>query len=192
VAGRTDTIVKARYSRGDKAALKLAKGHLRYAVHRTNDQGQRQYREVWDRDGTLDKATAYERLDQVKPADYVYRFTLSPHPERQDAGQQLDLRQWTREMLAELERHAGQRVEWFAVTHEHPDHRHVHAVIRSARRLDVGHFRAMCETGDANARTQQRQLEQQRQAPGQPGRARGLDRELLPGRRGAPVRPVSG
>ncbi len=46
MAGRTDTIVKARYSRGGKAALKLAKGHLRYAVHRTNDQGQRQYREV--------------------------------------------------------------------------------------------------------------------------------------------------
>ncbi len=86
MAGRTDTIVKARYSRGGKAALKLAKGHLRYAVHRTNEQGQRQYREVWDRDGTLDKETAYERLDQIQPADYVYRFTLSPHPERQDAA----------------------------------------------------------------------------------------------------------
>jgi hypothetical protein len=47
VAGRTDTIVKARYSRGGNTALKLAKGHLRYAVHRTNERGQRQYREVW-------------------------------------------------------------------------------------------------------------------------------------------------
>ncbi len=95
-------------------------------------------------------------------------------------------------MLAQLERQSGQRLEWFAVTHEHPDHRHVHAVVRSARRLDVGHFRAMCETGDANARTQQRQLEQQRQTPRQPGRARGLDRELPTARRGAPARPVSG
>jgi hypothetical protein len=192
VAGRTDTIVKARYSRGGKAALKLAKGHLRYAVHRTNEQGQRQYREVWDRDGRIDKLTAYERLDQIKPADYVYRFTLSPHPERQDAGHKLDLRQWTREMLAQLERQSGQRVEWFAVTHEHPDHRHVHAVVRSDRRLDVGHFRAMCETGDTNARTQQRQLEQQRQAPRQPARDRGLDRELLSARRVSPVRQVGG
>jgi hypothetical protein len=192
VAGRTDTIVKARYSRGGKAALKLAKGRLRYAVHRSNEQGQRQYREVWDRDGRLDKTTAYERLDQIKPADYVYRFTLSPHPERQDVGQQLDLRQWTRDMLVQLERQSGQRIEWFAVTHEHPDHRHVHAVVRSAQRLDVGHFRAMCETGDTNARTQQRQLEQRRQAPRPSGHVRGLDRELLPARRGAPLRPVSG
>ena len=56
MAGHTGTIVKARYSRGLKAALLLAKGHVRYAVHRCNEQGQRQYREVWDRDGGIGKA----------------------------------------------------------------------------------------------------------------------------------------
>jgi hypothetical protein len=149
--------VKARYDRGLSAAVRLAKAHLRYAVHRTNERGQRQYREVWDRDGTLSKQTAYERLDGAGPQDYVYRLTLSPHPERQDAGQRLELREWTRAIMARLEETTGRRVKWFAVTHAHPDHRHVHVVARVRGHLSAAHFRAMRETGDQQAREQQRQ-----------------------------------
>jgi type IV secretory pathway VirD2 relaxase len=65
-------------------------------------------------------------------------------------------------MLAQLEREAGQRLEWLAVTHEHRDHRHVHAVVVSRGHLHTGQFQAMREAGDANARAQQRQLQQQR------------------------------
>jgi hypothetical protein len=190
VAGRTDTVVKARYSRGDRAALKHAKGHLRYAVHRANDQGQRQYREVWDRDANVDKTTAYERLDRIKPEDHVYRFTLSPHPERQDVGQRLDLRSWTRDMLGQLERDAGQRLEWFAVTHEHRDHRHVHAVVLSRRHLDTRQFQAMREAGDANARGQQRRLERQAQDRLHTGPAPQREREPSVVRRAPLVRQV--
>jgi hypothetical protein len=149
--------VKARYDRGLSAGVRLAKQHLRYAVHRTNEHGQRQYREVWDRDGTLSKQTAYERLDGAGPRDYVYRLTLSPHPERQDAGQRLDLREWGRDMMARLEQASGQRLEWFAVTHAHVEHRHVHVVVRSRGRFASEHFRAMREAGDRQAREQQRQ-----------------------------------
>ena len=68
MAGRSDTVVKAHYSRGGQAALKLAKEHLRYAVHRANEQGQRQYREVWDR------ASAFEiRRDESLYAIYESR-----------------------------------------------------------------------------------------------------------------------
>jgi hypothetical protein len=137
--------------------VRLAKEHLRYAVHRTNERGERQYREVWDRDGTLSKQTAYEQLDGAGPREYVYRLTLSPHPERQDLGQRLELREWTRAMMARLEETVGRRVEWFAVTHAHPDHRHVHVVARVRGHLGAAHFRAMRETGDQQAREQQRQ-----------------------------------
>src|SRR5919205_384700 len=157
VPGQPDTVVKARYDRGLSAGVRLAKEHLRYAVHRTNEHGERQYREVWDRDGTLSKATAYERLDGAGPRDYVYRLTLSPHPERQDAGQRLDLREWGRAMMARLEAASGQQPEWFAVTHAHVEHRHVHVVVRSPGHFTAAHFRAMRETGDQQARERQRQ-----------------------------------
>jgi len=183
VAGRTLSVVKARYSRGLAAGLRLAKGHVRYAVHRSNEQGQRQYREIWDRSATLDKQTAYERLDQTRAADYVYRLTLSPHPEQQDGGKQLDLKAWTRDMMARLERDSGQRAEWFAVTHEHQDHRHVHVVAVSPGRLDVRHLAAMREAGDRNAAAQQRDRsrgrDQQEPGGGQTiRRSRDLERAL--------------
>ncbi len=155
--GQPDTIVKARYSRGGAASLRLAKGHVRYAVHRTNEHGDRQYREVWDAAGTLDKQMSYRLLDGVRPEAYVYRLTLSPHPERQDGEQRLDLRTWTRAMMARLEQGTAGRVDWFAVTHAHPDHRHVHVVAVSPERWHSGHFRAMRETGDRQALEQQRQ-----------------------------------
>jgi hypothetical protein len=165
VARRTDTVVKARYGRGDTRALSLAKGHVRYAIHRTNDAGKRQYREIWDRDGSLAKATAYDRLDSATSRDYVYRLMLSPHPTRQDAGQQLDLRSWTRSIMARLEPDVGQRLSWFAVTHDHADHRHVHVVAVSPHAWRVPQLRAMCEAGDDNALVQQRQLERDQRTP---------------------------
>jgi len=161
VAGHTGTIVKARYSRGLKAALQLAKGHVRYAVHRCNEQGQRQYREVWDRNGGIGKLGAYERIDRVHKDDYVYRLMLSPHPEHQDATHQLDLKAWTQQMMLQLEQDFGRRVDWFAVSHEHPEHRHVHVVAVSKQRLGVRQFRSMREAGDGNALAQQREQARQ-------------------------------
>lgn len=188
MAGRTDTVVKARYSQG-RGALRLAKGHVRYAVHRTNEHGQRQYREIWDRDGRLDKLTAYERLDRVRQDDYVYRLTLSPHPERQDAGTQLDLQEWTRAIMADLERDTGRPMDWFAVVHAHTEHRHVHVVAIADRRLDVGHFRAMREAGDGNALAQHRErprdTDRQVAATPTPTRPRDQGRDLdVPAPRG--------
>lgn len=68
--GQPDTVVKARCDRGLGAAVRLAKQHLRYAVHRTNEHGQRQYREVWDRANEILKAASASfaaELDPVAP-----------------------------------------------------------------------------------------------------------------------------
>jgi LmbE family N-acetylglucosaminyl deacetylase len=89
-------------------------------------------------------------------------------------------------MLAQLEPTAGQRLAWFAVSHEHPDHRHVHAVVIAGRHLDGSHFRAMREVGDASAREQQRQLQPRRQ----PARALAPDRARVAAQRRTPVREV--
>jgi hypothetical protein len=185
--------VKARYSRGLKAALQLAKDHVRYAVHRCNEHGQRQYREVWDRDGRrIGKPGAYERLDRVHQDDYVYRLTLSPHPESQDSHRQLDLRGWTRQVMGQLEQDLGRRVDWFAVSHEHPDHRHMHVVVVSPRRIEVGHLRAMRDAGDRDALAQRERAHQREHSTAAPPRReqrrdRGLDRDLAQPRAPRPV-----
>lgn len=153
------SVVKARYSRGGSgSSMAAAKGHVRYAVHRSDELGQRQYRAVWGADGELSKADAYRQLDEATSSDYVYRLTLSPHPTLQDAGHRLDLRAWTREMMEQL----GQRGEWFAVAHEHPDHRHVHVVAITVERLNVQDFAAMRAAGDELARDNRRERTRER------------------------------
>jgi hypothetical protein len=182
VARRTDTVVKARYSRGLASAIRLAKGHVRYAVHRPNEQGRRQHRELWDRDDRISRHTAYERLDDARATDYVYRLTLSPHPEHQDLNRRLDLQAWTRGTMRQLEQQAGQQLAWFAATHEHPDHRHIHVVAVTGRRLEVPDFQALREAGDNHALAQQRLRTGERSMNSgcsgrRSGAARGLDRD---------------
>jgi type IV secretory pathway VirD2 relaxase len=86
---------------------------------------------------------------------------LSPHPEHQDATHQLDLKAWTQQMMLQLEQDFGRRVDWFAVSHEHPEHRHVHVVAVSKQRLGVNQFRSMREAGDSNVVGQQRKQARQ-------------------------------
>jgi hypothetical protein len=187
VARRTDTVVKARYSRGVASAIRLAKGHVRYAVHRPNEQGRRQYRELWDRDGRISRQTGYERLDDARPADYVYRLTLSPHPEHQDLNRRLDLQAWTRSMMRQLEEQADQQLVWFAAAHEHSDHRHIHVVAVTGRRLEVPDFQALREAGDNHALVQQRARAGERSVAGEQGMRRPVTGHDLERDRGRPL-----
>jgi hypothetical protein len=148
------TVVKARYSRGAGGS---DKGHVRYAVHRSDEQGQRQYRQVWGPDGARTKDDAYQLLDGADRSSFVYRITLSPDPREQDAGHRLDLQAWTSDVM----RLAGS-ARWVAVSHEQSDHRHVHVVAVSPRRLDVRDFRAMRAAGDEHTRANTRELTRER------------------------------
>jgi len=157
-------VVKARYGRG-RTAIAAAKGHVRYMAHRPDAWGHIPYRELWTADDRrLSKTMAYEDLDRAA-ADgaYVYRFVLSPDPRAQDADQELDLRRWGEAAMQQAqETHPGLR--WFAVEHQDPDHRHVHAVALSQKRLDVDDFRSMRAAADDNAREQLRQRDRRSSA----------------------------
>ncbi len=56
----------------------------------------------------------------------------------------------------QLGQQAGRQLAWFAASHEHPDHRHIHVVAVTERRLDVPDFQALREAGDNHALAQQR------------------------------------
>ena len=123
-----------RWSRPGIAAARARPTRATSATRSTDPTswGQRQYRQVWGPDGAQTKDDAYELLDGADQPSYVYRITLSPDPRDQDAGHRLDLRAWTGDVM----RQAGP-ARWVAVSHEQSDHRHVHVVAVSPRRLDV-------------------------------------------------------
>jgi hypothetical protein len=85
-------------------------------------------------------------------------------------------------MMRQLEQQAGQPLGWFAASHEHPDHRHIHVVAVTERRLEVPDFQALREAGDNHALAQQRPRAGERSVTsGWGGRrsvaAHGLDRD---------------
>ncbi len=55
-----------------------------------------------------------------------FRFIVSP----EDAAQLADLRTFTRELMADVERDLGTRLDWVATDHWNTDNPHVHVLIR--------------------------------------------------------------
>ncbi len=106
---------------------------------------------MWGPDGARTKDDAYQLLDGAARSSYVYRLILSPDPHAD--GKRLDIQAWTGDVM----RQAGS-ARWVAIAHEHPDHRHVHVVAVSPRRLDVTDFRAMRAAGDEHARAKKKEL----------------------------------
>ena len=55
-----------------------------------------------------------------------FRFTVSP----EDAGEMMDLRAYTRDVMAQMERDLGTRLDWVAVDHWNTDNPHIHVLLR--------------------------------------------------------------
>lgn len=71
---------------------------------------------------------ADERAFAERCADdrHHFRFIVSP----EDAGQLKDLRTFTRELMSDVERDLGTRLDWVATDHWNTDNPHVHVLIR--------------------------------------------------------------
>jgi type IV secretory pathway VirD2 relaxase len=59
---------------------------------------------------------------------YVFKLVVSP-----ENAQRLDLRQHARDLMREVEKDAGVRLEWAAIDHHNTDNPHVHILIRGRR-----------------------------------------------------------
>jgi type IV secretory pathway VirD2 relaxase len=55
-----------------------------------------------------------------------FRFIISP----EDAAEMADLRTFTRELMADVERDLGTRLDWVAVDHWNTDNPHIHVLLR--------------------------------------------------------------
>ena len=74
----------------------------------------------------------------VEPADFAerckddrhhFRFIVSPD----DALEMADLKSFTRELVAQMEKDLGTRLDWAAVDHWNTEHPHVHLIVRGVR-----------------------------------------------------------
>src|SRR5271166_2731238 len=77
-------------------------------------------------DAASDDADTKAFAERCEDDRHHFRFTVSP----EDAGQMVDLRAFTRELMKDAERDLGTGLEWVAVDRWNTDNRHVHVLVR--------------------------------------------------------------
>jgi type IV secretory pathway VirD2 relaxase len=83
-------------------------------------------------DATSDAADEQAFAERTADDRHHFRFIISP----EDAAELADLRGFTRELMQDVERDLGTRLDWVAVDHWNTDNPHVHVLIRG--RADDG------------------------------------------------------
>jgi type IV secretory pathway VirD2 relaxase len=83
-------------------------------------------------DAVTDEEDEHAFADRCKDDRHHFRFIVSP----EDAAEIGDLKTFTRELVADMERDLGTRLDWVAVDHWNTDNPHVHLLIRG--RADDG------------------------------------------------------
>jgi type IV secretory pathway VirD2 relaxase len=83
-------------------------------------------------DAASDEADERAFADRCKDDRHHFRFIVSP----EDAAEIGDLKTFTRELVADMERDLGTQLDWVAVDHWNTDNPHVHLLIRG--RVDDG------------------------------------------------------
>lgn len=125
-------VVKVHIARGGRSGPGLYRAHLGYlqrdGVDRDGESGV-----LYDRDSdSVDARGFLERSEQDR---HQFRIIVSP----EDGARLGDLKSATRDLMAQMERDLGRRLDWVAVDHHNTGHSHTHIVIRGrdARMRDV-------------------------------------------------------
>ena len=83
-------------------------------------------------DAAVDEANARAFAERCQDDRHHFRFIVSPD----DAADLSDLRAFTRDLMAEMSRDLGTKIDWVAVDHWNTEHPHIHVLVRG--RADDG------------------------------------------------------
>jgi type IV secretory pathway VirD2 relaxase len=121
--GTRRVIVKARYTRQKVGELGAARAHLRYiqrdGVTREGNPG-RLY------DAASDDADSHAFLERSENDPHQFRFIISA----EDSDRLADLKPVIRDLMQQMQRDLGTKLDWIAVDHFNTGHPHTHVVIR--------------------------------------------------------------
>ncbi len=117
---RRQVVVKARVARRSAGGLAAHIGYLqRDGVTRDGEAGR-----LFD--ARSDAADASAFAERSSDDRHHFRFIVSP----EDAAELADLRAYTRDLMANVQRDLGAPLDWVAVDHWNTAHPHIHIILR--------------------------------------------------------------
>ncbi len=128
-------VIKAKYTTNKGEA----KAHIRYIQNRRGKGGEKKHRTLYGHDSAMDRQEAYEIIDEAKKGIKFYKIMISPDPQKEDTGKDLNLWKITTKTIQELEKRLQQQdIQFVAAVHnDHKPHRHVHIVAVVPGRLNT-------------------------------------------------------
>ncbi|MAM39420.1 type VI secretion protein [Pseudonocardia sp. TMWB2A] len=118
-------VVKARVVRLNARSAPLAT-HLNYLCREGVTRDGEKARLFGAEPGHVDAAEFAERC---KDDRHHFRFIVSPD----DALEMADLKSFARDLVTQMEKDLGSRLDWAAVDHWNTEHPHVHLIVRGVR-----------------------------------------------------------
>ena len=116
-------IIKSRFIKMVGSGFAKAGAHLRYVqrdgVSKDGEPGQLY-------DAAHDEVDGEKFLEQSKTDRHQFRFIVSP----EDAAELNDMKIFTRDLMAQMEKDLGTKLDWVAVDHYNTDHPHTHIIVR--------------------------------------------------------------
>jgi hypothetical protein len=85
-------VVKARYVKRGKNDKQRAKANVRYIQHRPGKDKEKIIRTLFGRNGVIERTDVYRMIDEARKADILFKFVISPDPEREDKQRDLEMR----------------------------------------------------------------------------------------------------
>ena len=132
-----------------------AKASIRYIAHRPAREQARTSRQLWTKDGPVEKREAYQLIDQAPTGSTFYQFAISPDPRCEDGPRDFYLRSVTEATMEEVAERIGKPVAWVATTHaDHAPHRHVHVVAVVQGKLSREDLRSLTDRATQACREQ--------------------------------------
>jgi len=179
------------YVRGSRQAARARLvSHLKYTEHRSRE-GERESRDdrrifSKDEDVVSRRDAVNDIMEHTSTSVNYHKVVLSPSQDEPVT----DWREWTREIMADLQENQGRELHWYAVHHENTDNPHVHVVISGAgENLETGKlepvklypqdFKLMRESGhDHSEHEWYHQIVQQMKEYDQQDRTPDMSREI--------------
>jgi len=121
------------YVRGNRdAARARLTSHFKYTEHRSRDisNESRDDRRIFDKEHDVvnRRDAVNDVMDHTSTSVNYHKIVLSPG---EDEPVQ-DWREWTRNVMQDLEEAQGKELHWYGVHHQNTDHPHVHVVVAGA------------------------------------------------------------
>src|ERR1700724_2250820 len=116
-------VVKARVVRQKAGASAPLSAHLRYLRREGVSKEGEPSRMFGSYGQDCDSRAFAERCEGDR---HHFRFIVSPD----DALEMTDLRAFSRDLMAEMERDLGTKLDWTAVPHWNTEHPHIHVIVR--------------------------------------------------------------